>query len=112
MKLSLNFSTSSWSLQRSWRVTSGDLKEDTGRSESKIFGWKKQSVHEDPMSDELEIWSLRAPIHLIMEDIKIITEFNPCHTRETISSEKSKIPKAFQQKNFQVWDCNQVCEDE
>ena len=52
------------------------------------------------MSDELENWSLRAPIPLLTVDIQIISEFNPCHEPETISSEKSKIPKAYNKKKI------------
>ena len=78
------------------------FKEDSARSGSKIFTWKNQSAQTDPMTPELETCSLRAPIDLLTEDIKIVSEFNPCHSWETISSKNFKMNKAFEKNNLQA----------
>ena len=53
------------------------------------------------MAPELETHSIKDPINSLSEDIKIISEFNPCHPPDTISSENFKMNKAFE-KNFFV----------
>ena len=72
------------------------LKEDSVRSGSKIYTWKNQSAQTDPMAPELETHSIKDPINSLSEDIKIISEFNPCHPPDTISSENFKMNKAFE----------------
>ena len=76
------------------------LKEDSVGSGSKIYTWKNQSAQTDPMAPELETHSIKDPINSLSEDIKIISEFNPCHPPDTISSENFKMNKAFEKKFF------------
>ena len=49
------------------------LKEDSAASEPLFYTWKNQSAQTDPMTSELETDSLRAPIDLLMDDIKIVS---------------------------------------
>ena len=58
--------------------------------------WKNQSAQTDPMTTELEIYSLKAPIDLLTEDVKIVSKSDPCHFLETIASENFKMHKAFE----------------
>ena len=50
------------------------------------------------MTSDLETHRLRAPIDLLTEDMKIVSEFNPCRSSETILSENFKMDKAFEKK--------------
>ena len=77
------------------------LKEDSAASECLFYTWKNQSAQTDLMTSELENHSLRAPIDLLKDDIKIVSESYPCRSFETILSENFKMNKAFEKKNFQ-----------
>ena len=52
------------------------------------------------MAPELETDSMKDPINSLSEDIKIISEYNPCHPSDTISSKNFKMNKAFEKKKF------------
>ena len=73
-----------------------ELKEDNAASEPLFYTWKNQSAQTTPMTSELETGSLRAFIDLLTDNIKIVSEFNPCHSWKTISSENFKMNKAFE----------------
>ena len=48
------------------------------------------------MTPELENYSIKAPINSLTEDVKIVSQFNLCHSLETISSKNFKMNKAFE----------------
>ena len=77
------------------------LKEDSAASERLFYTSKNQSAQTYPMTSELENHSLRAPIDLLTENIKIISESYSCRSFETILSENFKMNKAFEKINFQ-----------
>ena len=52
------------------------------------------------MAPELESHGIKHLINSLSEDIKIISEYNPGHPPDTISSENFKMNKAFEKKFF------------